>query len=162
MFLWKAKRVFERNEQKLKRKNQKCRKYIKNLRKKELSFRPCSHETFESKFVSTNCFFKPSKKSMFEMCQIIWQTSVLFDWFRFLLLLTSFFVSFTSVRKVHLKALFTQDILTHNIAIKRYCDKKIFLRQLTLASHRNPWLKNIIFFVISFYCNIVCQNILCE
>ncbi len=25
------------------------------------------------------------------------------------------------------KALFTRDILTHNIAIKRYCDKKIFL-----------------------------------
>jgi len=25
------------------------------------------------------------------------------------------------------KALFTQDILTHNIAIKRYCDKNIFL-----------------------------------
>ncbi len=26
---------------------------------------------------------------------------------------------------VPLKALFTRDILTHNIAIKRYCDKKI-------------------------------------
>jgi len=30
------------------------------------------------------------------------------------------------------KALFTQDILTHNISIKRYCDKNIFLRHGSL------------------------------
>jgi len=27
-------------------------------------------------------------------------------------------------KKITIKALFTRDILTHNIAIKRYCDKK--------------------------------------
>jgi len=59
-------------------------------------------------------------------------------------------------------ALFTRDILAHNIAIKRYCHKKIisrhmfqwatkisseknipwFFKELTLA-YRDPWLKNI-------------------
>jgi len=32
------------------------------------------------------------------------------------------------------KALFTRDNLTHNIAIKRYCDKKIFLRHRLLLA----------------------------
>jgi len=32
------------------------------------------------------------------------------------------------------EALFTRDILTRNIAIKRYCDKKIFLRHGTLQA----------------------------
>jgi hypothetical protein len=32
------------------------------------------------------------------------------------------------------KALFTRDILTHNIAIKRYCDKKTFFIQFFLLS----------------------------
>ncbi len=32
-----------------------------------------------------------------------------------------------SLKSSHCKASFTRDILTHNIAIKRYCDKKIFL-----------------------------------
>jgi hypothetical protein len=33
----------------------------------------------------------------------------------------------TSLITLQDKALFTRDILTHNISIKRYCDKKIFL-----------------------------------
>jgi len=33
----------------------------------------------------------------------------------------------TCVALLNAKALFTRDIFAHNIAIKRYCDKKIFL-----------------------------------
>jgi len=75
------------------------------------------------------------------------------------------------------KALFTRDILTHNIAMKRYCDKKIFSRhRLVLAKIRSyrttnqgnlcfikslPWLvlksmaQKYLFITISFYRNIV-------
>jgi len=37
----------------------------------------------------------------------------------------------------HGKALFTRDILAHNIAIKRYCNKNIFL------SHGSQWLTKV-------------------
>jgi len=61
------------------------------------------------------------------------------------------FVSFYSIFKtpisqnylscMHL-ALFTRDILTHNIAIKRYCDKKIFLSQGCLKAKVSSWQIN--------------------
>jgi len=37
-----------------------------------------------------------------------------------------------SISLIFCKVLFTRDILTHNIEIKRYCDKKIFLRHGSL------------------------------
>jgi len=84
---------------------------------------------------------------------------------------TIFFVNVCSS-----KALFTREILTHNIAIKRYCDKNtifiqyffscvnwkyLFLWNVTTIF----WQKNVF---LSFYCNsffylnIVCKNIVCE
>jgi hypothetical protein len=42
------------------------------------------------------------------------------------------FLAKESVKITQLKALYTRDILTHNIAIKRYCDKNIFLRHGSL------------------------------
>jgi len=81
-------------------------------------------------------------------------------------------------------ALFTRDILAHNIAIKRFCDKKDnFEPQVSFDQGKLlgtlhlflslPWLgietygSKIYFYIsfilnISFYRNFVCQNVLCE
>ncbi len=45
------------------------------------------------------------------------------------------------------KASFTRDILAHNIAIKRYWDKKIILRQRFLLTNQGKLLKKITWFV---------------
>ncbi len=42
---------------------------------------------------------------------------------------------------IRLMSLFTRDILTHNIAIKRYCDKKIFLSHGYLKGKVSSYLK---------------------
>jgi len=83
------------------------------------------------------------------------------------------------------KALLIWDILAHNIVIKRYCNifepwismtnkgklltnhksrYFMFLKELTLVSHWNPWLKNIFYcnIFLSFYHNIKYQNVTCE
>ncbi len=68
-----------------------------------------------------------------------------------------------------------------DITIKRYCDKKIisshmfqwptkvssektyldFFKEFTSA-YRDPWPKKCLFIAISFYRNIVCENVSCE
>ncbi len=83
----------------------------------------------------------------------------------------------------HSKGLYTLDILTHNIAIKKYCDKKIFLdhgcqqakvssyqiiiqgkqgsnKSLAWLVNRNLLLKNVNV-AISFYRNIANKNVQC-
>jgi len=82
--------------------------------------------------------------------------------------------------QVILKALFTRDILTHNIAIHIF-ESLISIGQGKLLTNQNqgtlcfvkslPWLvieihgSKISFYrnvFLSFYRNIVCQNVLCE
>jgi len=84
-------------------------------------------------------------------------------------------------------ALFTHNIFAHNIAIKRYCDKKDvfgpwmsigqgkllskhntrYIRLLTRFYKSLPWLfiRNLLLkmsnVAISFYRNIVCENVWC-
>ncbi len=110
---------------------------------------------------------------------------------RFLQLLKELVLVYFLNFQHNFQPLFTRDILTHNIAIKRHCDKKdicepwisidqgkakvSFKRttnQGTLCFVQNlPWLvieihgSKISFylnFFLSFYRNIVCQNVQCE
>jgi len=52
------------------------------------------------------------------------------------------------------KALFTRDILTHNIAIKRYCDKKTFFIQYFFSCVNWKYL----FYDNYAYCNLVWKD----
>ncbi len=79
--------------------------------------------------------------------------------------------------RLHFKDRYTLDIFTHNIVIKRYCDKKIFFHPIffpvylensyfwtiidILKCHYNILKKKISFHknvFLSFYHNIVCKN----
>jgi hypothetical protein len=79
------------------------------------------------------------------------------------------------------KALFTHNIFAHNIAIKRYCEDNFepqvsfgqgkLLAQGTLHSFLSlPWLGMetygskifLLQYHLSFYRNILCQNVSCE
>jgi hypothetical protein len=85
-------------------------------------------------------------------------------------LLDKFLQKFSFKSLLKSKALFTRDILAHNIAIKNIFEPKVsfgqgkLLAQGTLNSFLSlPWLGIEAYgSKISFYRNIVCKNIVCE
>ncbi len=59
------------------------------------------------------------------------------------------------------QALFTQDILTHNIAIKRYCDKKTFSRHRFLQNNQGKLFKEhtLIYLLFMHLGSFICQEL---